>query len=75
MRVTPAPVWNYLFPDSPLSSPYPSAFIVFPENPSLFPRPGVGRAHEKGLLMPLFVLQKILKFKYNLSRMGNTIIR
>ena len=53
----------------------PSAFIVFPENPSLFPRPGVGRAHEKGLLMPLFVLQKILKFMYNLSRMGNTIIR
>ena len=31
----------------------------------------MGRAHDKGLLMPLFVLQKILKFKYNLSRMGN----
>ncbi|MDN0059994.1 hypothetical protein QVN96_00965 [Mediterraneibacter glycyrrhizinilyticus] len=27
----------------------PSAFIVFPENPSLFLRPGVGRAHEKGI--------------------------
>ena len=24
----------------------------------------MGRAHEKGLLMPLFVLQKILKFMY-----------
>ena len=34
----------------------------------------MGRAHEKGLLMPLFVLQKIIKFMYNLSRMGNTII-
>jgi hypothetical protein len=27
----------------------PSAFIVFPENPTLFLRPGVGRAHEKGI--------------------------
>ena len=53
----------------------PSAFIVFPENPTLFLRPGVGRAHDKGLLMPLFVLQKISKFMYNLRRMGNTIIR
>ena len=25
----------------------PSALIVFPENPTLFLRPGVGRAHEK----------------------------
>jgi len=27
----------------------PSALIVFPEKPSLFLRPGVGRAHEKGI--------------------------
>ena len=53
----------------------PSAFIVFPENPTLFLRPGVGRAHDKGLLMPLFVLQKILKFMHNMSHIGNTINR
>ena len=28
----------------------PSAFIVLPENPSLFQRPGVGRAHELKIL-------------------------
>lgn len=30
---------------------------------------------KKGLQMPLFVLQKILKFMYNMSQMGNTINR
>ncbi len=53
----------------------PSAFIVFPENPSLFLRPGVAEPTKKGLPMPLFVLQKILKFMYNMSQMGNTINR
>ena len=39
----------------------PSAFIVFPENPSLFLRPGVGRAHEKGITDAVICAAKNLK--------------
>jgi len=38
-----------------------SAFIVFPENPSLFLRPGVGRAHEKGITDAVICAAKNLK--------------
>ena len=36
--------------DKSRSELIPSAFIVLPENPSLFQRPGVGRAHELKIL-------------------------
>ena len=53
----------------------PSALIVSPEKTSLFLRPGVGRAHEKGITDAAICATKKLKFMYNLCRMGNPIIR
>ena len=39
----------------------PSAFIVSPENPSLFLRPGVGRAQEKEITDAVICAAKIFK--------------
>ena len=63
MRVTPAPVWNYLFPDSPLSSPYPFGIYSIPRKSQLIPEAGCGQSPRKGIADAVICAAKNFKIQ------------